>query len=74
VGMVTIQRRCEVTPDYAHAKVYFTVLVGDPAEAQDGAERGRGLPAQRPVQAAAHPHRAHAALPCSTGPPSARPT
>lgn len=28
VGMVTIQS-VEVTPDYAHAKVYFSVLVGD---------------------------------------------
>ena len=29
VGMVTIQS-VEVTPDYAHAKVFFSVLVGDP--------------------------------------------
>ena len=29
VGMVTIQA-VEVTPDYAHAKVYFSLLVGDP--------------------------------------------
>jgi ribosome-binding factor A len=28
VGMVTIQN-VEVTPDYAHAKVFFSVLVGD---------------------------------------------
>ena len=28
VGMVTIQT-VEVTPDYAHAKVFFSVLVGD---------------------------------------------
>ena len=28
VGMVTLQN-VEVTPDYAHAKVYFSVLVGD---------------------------------------------
>jgi ribosome-binding factor A len=28
VGMVTIQA-VEVTPDYAHAKVYFSLLVGD---------------------------------------------
>ena len=62
VGMVTIQA-VEVTPDYAHAKVFFSVLVGDPVETTEGAEPGRGLPAQRPVQAPAHPHRADAALP-----------
>ncbi len=28
VGMVTIQA-VEVTPDYAHAKIYFSVLTGD---------------------------------------------
>ena len=28
VGMVTIQA-VEVTPDYAHAKVYFSVLMGN---------------------------------------------
>jgi len=31
VGMATIQA-VEVTPDYAHAKVYFSVLTGDPVE------------------------------------------
>ena len=31
IGMVTING-VEVTPDYAHAKVYFSVLVGDAAE------------------------------------------
>ena len=31
VGMVTIQA-VEVTPDYAHAKVFFSLLVGDPEE------------------------------------------
>ncbi len=29
VGLVTIQS-VELTPDYAHAKVYFTTLTGDP--------------------------------------------
>jgi len=29
IGMVTLQG-VEVTPDYAHAKVFFSVLVGDP--------------------------------------------
>ena len=31
VGMVTIQA-VEITPDYAHAKVFFSVLTGNPAE------------------------------------------
>jgi len=31
IGMVTINA-VEVTPDYAHAKVLFSILVGDPAE------------------------------------------
>ncbi|MEY3992885.1 MAG: Ribosome-binding factor, partial [Pseudomonadota bacterium] len=31
VGMVTINT-VEVTPDYAHAKVYFSLLVGNPEE------------------------------------------
>ena len=31
VGMVTIQA-VEVTPDYAHAKVFYSLLVGDPEE------------------------------------------
>ena len=34
VGMVTVQT-IEVTPDYAHAKVFFSVLTGDPQETQD---------------------------------------
>jgi ribosome-binding factor A len=31
IGMVTINA-VEVTPDYAHAKVFFSVLVGDPED------------------------------------------
>jgi len=31
VGMVTLQS-VEVTPDYAHAKVYFSLLQGNPEE------------------------------------------
>ena len=30
VGLVTITG-CEITPDYAHAKLYFTVIGSDPA-------------------------------------------
>ena len=33
VGMVTLNA-VEVTPDYAHAKVFFSLLVGDPAESE----------------------------------------
>ena len=35
IGMVTIQN-VEVTPDYAHAKVFFSLLIGDPAESEAG--------------------------------------
>ena len=33
IGMVTIHA-VEVTPDYAHAKVFFSLLVGDPQECE----------------------------------------
>lgn len=33
IGMVTIQA-VEVTPDYAHAKIFFSLLVGDPQECE----------------------------------------
>ena len=35
VGMVTLNA-VEVTPDYAHAKVFFSLLTGDPAETAAG--------------------------------------
>ncbi|TSE24687.1 30S ribosome-binding factor RbfA [Tepidimonas aquatica] len=42
VGMVTIQA-VEVTPDYAHAKVYFSVLVGDPQATEEALNQGAGF-------------------------------
>jgi ribosome-binding factor A len=33
VGMVTLHA-VEVSPDYAHAKVFFSVLVGDPTDSE----------------------------------------
>jgi ribosome-binding factor A len=42
VRMVTIQA-VEVTPDYAHAKVYFSVLVGDPEETQAALNQAAGF-------------------------------
>ena len=42
VGMVTINS-VEVTPDYAHAKVYFSLLTGDPQEAADGLNAAAGF-------------------------------
>ena len=42
VGMVTISA-VEVTPDYAHAKVYFSVLTGDPVEATEGLNQAAGF-------------------------------
>ncbi len=42
VGMVTIQS-VEVTPDYAHAKVYFSLLKGNPEETQVGLNQAAGF-------------------------------
>lgn len=42
VGMVTINA-VEVTPDYAHAKVFFSLLVGDPQETQDALNQAAGF-------------------------------
>jgi len=41
VGMVTIHA-VEVTPDYAHAKVYFSLLVGDPQECETALNEAAG--------------------------------
>ena len=41
VGMVTIHA-VDVSPDYAHAKVYFSVLVGDPQECEDALNEAAG--------------------------------
>jgi len=61
VGMVTLNA-IEVTPDYAHAKVFFSVLTGNPEEATEGLNAAAGFFAQWFVQAFAHPHRADFAL------------
>ena len=42
VGMVTINA-IEVTPDYAHAKVFFSLLVGDPVETQAALNQAAGF-------------------------------
>jgi ribosome-binding factor A len=42
VGMVTIQS-VEVTPDYAHAKIFFSVLVGDPGKTAEALNQGAGF-------------------------------
>ncbi len=42
VGLVTLQS-VEVTPDYAHAKVFFSVLSGDPAQASEGLNQAAGF-------------------------------
>jgi ribosome-binding factor A len=41
VGMVTINA-VEVTPDYAHAKVHFSLLMGDPVESEAGLNHAAG--------------------------------
>ncbi len=42
VGMVTVNA-VEVSPDYAHAKVFFSVLVGDPAECETALNEAAGF-------------------------------
>ena len=42
IGMVTIHA-VEVTPDYAHAKVFFSLLVGDPQACQEGLNEAAGF-------------------------------
>jgi len=42
VGLVTLNA-VEVTPDYAHAKVFFSVLNGDAAQTQEGLNQAAGF-------------------------------
>lgn len=42
VGLVTITG-CDITPDYAHAKVYFTVLGSDPEACAEGLNNSAGM-------------------------------
>ena len=42
VGMVTINA-VEVTPDYAHAKIFFSLLVGDPVETTEALNQAAGF-------------------------------
>jgi ribosome-binding factor A len=42
VGLVTIQS-VEVTPDYAHAKVFFSVLTGDAQACGEGLNQAAGF-------------------------------
>jgi ribosome-binding factor A len=36
-------QRVDVTPDYAHAKVFFSVLVGDPMETEEALNKAAGF-------------------------------
>ena len=42
VGMITINS-VDVTPDYAHAKVFFSLLVGDPVECEAALNEAAGF-------------------------------
>lgn len=42
VGMVTIHA-VDVTPDYAHAQVYFSVLVGDTGKSEEALNEAAGF-------------------------------
>jgi ribosome-binding factor A len=41
IGMVTLSG-VDVTPDYAHAKVRFSLLVGDPADCEEALNESAG--------------------------------
>ena len=41
IGMITLQA-VEVTPDYAHATVFFSVLIGDPGECEQALNEAAG--------------------------------
>ena len=42
VGMITINS-VEVTPDYAHAKIFFSLLIGEPAECEAALNEAAGF-------------------------------
>lgn len=42
VGLVTVTG-CEITPDYAHARVFFTVIGSDPAQCEAGLTAAAGM-------------------------------
>jgi len=42
VGMVTVNH-VDVTPDYAHAKIFFSLLVGDPVECETALNEAAGF-------------------------------
>ena len=42
VGMITINS-VDVTPDYAHAQIYFSVLLGDPTESAKALNEAGGF-------------------------------
>ena len=42
VGLVTLTG-CEITPDYAHAKVYFTVIGADAEQSREGLNAAAGM-------------------------------
>lgn len=42
IGMVTINS-VEVTPDYAHAKIFFSLLIGSPQECEEALNEAAGF-------------------------------
>ena len=42
IGMLTINS-VDITPDYAHAQVYFSLLIGDPAECEAALNEAAGF-------------------------------
>jgi ribosome-binding factor A len=72
VGMVTIQA-VEVTPDYAHAKVFFSLLVGDSAACEAGLNQAAGFCVPDCSSVCTFIPCRHCIL-CTTAPRSMRPT
>ena len=72
VGMVTLQS-VEVTPDYAHAKVYFSLLVGDPVARRMRSTKAQAFCATRCSSACTSTPCPRCTL-CTTAPRNAPPT
>jgi ribosome-binding factor A len=72
IGMVTIHA-VEVTPDYAHAKVFFSVLVGDAQECETALNEAAGYLRNGP-SSGCRSTPCRRCTSCSTAPPSAPPS
>jgi len=72
IGMVTVNA-VEVTPDYAHAKILFSVLVGDAHECEIALNEAAGY-LRTGSSSGCRSTPCRRCTSCSTGPRSARPS